>query len=264
MDTTLLEKIATNTEKIALNTEPKTSFYILLSERSSHIKTKFRPVIELDKNKKYEMALVNLETYYSFPNIDVSNNNFRYSPNKGTTWFDIDIPEGCYELTDIIEYIHKIMKENGHYNLSAAKHNINIEPNNNTLKCVLNLTADYEVDFSTANSIRTVLGFNAQVYKSGYHESENIVNIMNVSSLIITSDIITSSYKNGTTENIIHNFFPPVGPGFKVLENPVKILYLPITLQTLSSMETKLVDQNGKLINLRGEELTIRFHIREI
>jgi hypothetical protein len=28
-------------------------------------------------------------------------------------------------------------------------------------------------------------------------------------------------------------------------------------------METKLTDQNGKLLNLRGEEVSIRFHIRE-
>ena len=34
-------------------------------------------------------------------------------------------------------------------------------------------------------------------------------------------------------------------------------------MNTISSMETKLIDQNGKLINLRGEELSIRFHIRE-
>ena len=264
METALLEKIATNTEKTARNTEPKSSFYILLSEKSSRIKTKFGPAIELNTNKKYEMALVNLETYYSFPNIDVSNNNFRYSPDKGATWFDIVIPEGCYELADIIEYFHKIMKKNGHYNSGADKHYINLEPNNNTLKCVLDLATDFEVDFTTENSIRTVLGFNAQVYKPGYHESENIINILNVSSLIITSDIIGSSYINGATENIIYSFFPNVSPGYKIIEVPVNLVYLPITLKTLSSMETKLKDQNGKLINLRGEELSIRFHIREI
>jgi len=210
------------------------------------------------------MALVNFETYYSFPNIDNSNNNFRYSPDKGTTWFDINIPEGCYELTDMIEYIHRIMRENGHYNLSTVKHYIDLEPNNNTLKCVLNVAADYEVDFSTANSIRTVLGFNARVYKSGYHESENIVNILSVSCLIITSDIIGSSHINGATENIIFATFPSSAPGYKIIEARRVLIYIPITLQTLSSMETKLQDQNGKLINLRGEELSIRFHIREI
>ena len=119
------------------------------------------------------------------------------------------------------------------------------------------LAANFEVDFTTANSIRTVLRFNAQVYKSGYHDSEKIVNIMNVSSLIITSDKIGPSYKNGATENIVYSFYPNVSPGYNVI-------YLPISLQTLSSMETKLQDQNGKLINLRGEKLSTRFHIKEV
>ena len=149
METALLEKIANNTDQIARNTEPKSSLYTLLSEKSSRISTKFGPLIEL--NKKCGMALVNLETYYSFPNIDVSNNEFRYSPDKGTTWFNIAIPERSYELRDIITYIHRIMKENGNYNLSAGKHRINLESNNNTLKCVLNLATNFEVDFTTTN-----------------------------------------------------------------------------------------------------------------
>lgn len=260
----LLERIATNTEKTASNTEPKDSFHILLSEKSTKIKTKFRPLIQLKNNKKYEMALVNLETYYSFPNIDASNNNFRYSPDSGTTWINIDVPEGSYEIADINEYIQRVMKENGHYDSIADEFCITLEPNNNTLKSVLNIATSYKVNFTTANSIRTVLGFNALVYTSGYNESENIVNIMNVSSLRITSDIISSSYTNGSTENIIYSFFPNVGPGYKIIEIPMNLIYLPITMHTISSMETKLVDQNGKLINLRGEELSIRFHIKEV
>ena len=169
MDTALLEKIATNT---ARNAEPKSSFYILLSEKGSQIKTKFRPLIELDKNKKYEMALVGLETYNSFPNIDASNNNFRYCPDNGTSWFNIDIPEGSYEITDINEHIQRIMKENGH----AA--DIALGSNNNTLKAVVEIAPNYKVDFTTPNSIRTVLGFNAQVYTSGCNESENIVSFI--------------------------------------------------------------------------------------
>ena len=122
------------------------------------------------------------------------------------------------------------MKENGHYDLSAAKHYLNVEPNNTTLKCVLNLATDFEVDLTTTNSIRTVLGLNAQVYKPGYHESENIINILNVSSSIITSDIIGSSYINGATESIIYSFFPNVSPGYKIIEVPVNLVYLPIIL----------------------------------
>lgn len=264
METALLERIATNTEKTAKNTEQKSSFYILLSEKSTHIRTKFRPLIQLDKDRKYEMALVNLETYYSFPNIGSSNNNFRYSPDNGVTWVNINIPEGSYEIVDINEYIQRIMRENGHYDTAAEEYYITLEPNNNTLKSVLGIPTNYKVDFTTENSIRSVLGFKSKIYSAGYNESENIVNIISVNSLRITSDIIGSSYSNGSTENIIYSFFPSVGPGYKIIEVPVNLVYLPITVNTISSMETKLIDQNGKLINLRGEELSIRFHIKEV
>ena len=49
---TLLEKIVLNTEKVARNTEPKESFIILLSERSSQIRTKFNPLIQLYRQKQ--------------------------------------------------------------------------------------------------------------------------------------------------------------------------------------------------------------------
>lgn len=250
-------------EKIARNTDPKASFYILISENSTRIKTRFNPLIQLDNTKKYEMALVSLETYYSFPNIDSKNNNFRYSPDNGATWVNIDIPEGSYEITDINDYIQRIMKGTGHYDAIHDQFYISIEPNYNTLKSVVDIGANYRVDFTTNNSIRTVLGFNSQILTAGYNESEIIVNILSVNSLRVTSDIIGSSHVNGGTENIIYSFFPNVGPGFKIIQEPLNLIYLPVTLSTVSQMETKLIDQSGKLINLRGEELSIRFHIRE-
>ena len=260
----VLEQMLAEIKQIRINTSPKNSFYIILQGNSSRICTSLGPPIQLDVDKTYEMALVSLETYYSFPNIDSSNNNFRYSPNNGDDWYDINIPEGSYELEDINEYIQRIMRDNGHYNSKFDKYGITLEPNNSTLRSVLEIKAKYQIDFTTPNSVRTVLGFNAKVYSSGYNESENIVNIISVNSLKVTSDIIGSSYSNGVTENIIYSFFPSVGPGYKIIEVPVNLIYLPITISTISSMETKLTDQTGQLINLRGEELSMRFHIREV
>lgn len=115
-----------------------------------------------------------------------------------------------------------------------------------------------------ANSIRTVFAFNLQVYSQGPHESENIVNILSINSLRITNDIIRSSYSNGSTKNIIYAFFLDVGPGYKIIEKPANLIYLPIIMNTISMMETRLIDKDGKPINLCSEELTIRFHIREV
>ena len=83
-----LEKLAATMEKVERSTDPKSSFYILVSQKSSKIRTRYNPLIELDASKKYEMALVNLESYYSFPNIEAKNNNFKYSPDgviRGST-----------------------------------------------------------------------------------------------------------------------------------------------------------------------------------
>ena len=235
----------------------------MISDRGTRIRTKFNPLIQLDERKKYEMALVSLETYYSFPNIDSANNNFRYSPDNGTNWIKINIPEGCYEITDINEYIKRTMKDNGHYDAANDRYYITIEPNNNTLKSVMSIGSNYKVDFRPTYSISTILGFNSQKYSKGYNESENIVNILSVNSLRVTSDVIGSSYTNGGTENIIYSFFPNVGPGYKIVQEPMNLIYLPVILNTISQMETKLVDQNEKLMNLRGEERSIRFHIKE-
>jgi len=43
-------------EKIALNTEPKESFQILVADIKTRITTRFNPHIQLKKNKCYEIG----------------------------------------------------------------------------------------------------------------------------------------------------------------------------------------------------------------
>ena len=97
-------------EQIERNTSPNTSTQIVVSENSTKIKTTFNPPIELDHTRKYQMALVNLETYYSFSNLSDENNVFRYSPGfiegdstRQRQWVEVQISEGSYNLIDIAE-----------------------------------------------------------------------------------------------------------------------------------------------------------------
>ena len=85
-------------KKIVKNTEHKTSFQIIVSDNNSSFNTMLNPALQLDRDKKYEIALVNLETYYTFPNIDETNNVFIYSPDNSNSWVKIKIPEGSYEI----------------------------------------------------------------------------------------------------------------------------------------------------------------------
>ena len=67
-------------KQVLNNTERKRSFSIVVSDNKTRLKTWFKPTIQLDKKKGYEIALINPKTYYSFPNIDKSKNCFSYSP----------------------------------------------------------------------------------------------------------------------------------------------------------------------------------------
>ena len=67
----------------------------------------------------------------------------------------------------------------------------------------------------------------------------------------------------GTQSPVAYNFFPNDAHGQKILEAPHNLIYLPVTVDVISTLSVWLTDQHGKLLDLRGEELTIRFHLRE-
>ena len=154
-----------------------------------------------------------------------------------------------------------------------------------TLKATLKFgkpgpTTRYWVDFSVANSLASVLGFNKEEYTylerredpldpdkvtsyTDYYESENLVRIDDVTSIRITNNIIGDSYSNGKNVNDTYAFLPDVSPGFKTIEKPIHLFYYPIVVNKISRIETKIVDQKGNLIDFRGEDIIIRFHVRE-
>ena len=91
-----------------------------------------------------------------------------------------------------------------------------------------------------------------------------MVNIPTINSILDNIDIISGSYVNGSTQPKIYSFFQDVSPGYTIIENPHNLLYLPITSDTIRSITIWLTYQNGNELNLRGENLSMRFHLREI
>jgi hypothetical protein len=100
-------------KQIEINTRPRQSFQLVEESNKSDFTTNYGTPIKLDG--KSELALVNLETYYSFPNSDLSYNILKYSHDSGVTWHTILIPEGIYELDEINQAIEQQMKQNNHY-----------------------------------------------------------------------------------------------------------------------------------------------------
>ena len=150
------------------------------------------------------------------------------------------------------------MRKNGHYDKASDKDDIEISANTHTFK------NNYEVDFGQHNSINSLLGFQGTLYTSGFNKSENMVDILTINSILVNIDIISGSYVNGSTQSTIYAFLPDVSPRYKIIDNTHNLLYLPITTDTIHSITIWLTDQNENELNLRGENLSMRFHLKEI
>ena len=71
-------------------------------------------------------------------------------------------------------------------------------------------------------------------------------------------DIISGSYVNGIARHTIYSFFPNLSPGHKIVGNPKTVIYLPITLHVIHSIQITLEDQDGDQLDIQGVK-TLRF-----
>ena len=209
------------------------------------------------------MALTSLETYHSFPNINENNNIFKYSSDNGATWKIIKIPKGSYGLLGIYNEILRGFRENGDYDEINKKYPIILLGNKNTSQIIMEISANYKVDFTVPNSINTVSGFNSIKYNEGNHKSENIIDILPVNSIFVHVENVIGSYMLGIASSVLYSFFPNVAPGVKIIERPFQRVYLPIITQDIHEIRLKLTDQTGKILDLRGENLTVSLHLTE-
>lgn len=197
----------------------------------------------------WEIGLVDLSTFNSIPNIENNvNNKFYYGDNQ-----EIIIEQGAYEIQDIESYIINQLKGKGVV--------FSLKANNNTLKA--EIFCSEKIDFTKKHSLRELLGFNEKILdKNVKYSSDNPVNIIKVNTIRVECNVAKRSFFNGKENHILHTFFPVVPPGFKIVEIPRTIIYLPINVQRVNNITVHLKDQNGDLINFGDETVSLRLHIR--
>jgi hypothetical protein len=255
-----MEKILKEIKTILSSHRESYSFY-LYSERGSDWTTPLQHPLFLDPTKHYEIALISLETFHSIPNIRADNNMLMYSTDKGNSFRYISIPVGSYELGQINDVI-----------ASEVGTAIEIKPNTATLHSIIKISdVNVQVDMSRS-TLRTVLGFNAttpegkpNILEMGSVESENTVNIFDISNIFVHCELAGGSYFRGDLSSVLYSFFPAVGIGHKIIQRPSQPLYLPITKRgSINRIRVWITDQTGLLVNFREEDITVRLHIRSI
>lgn len=126
----------------------------------------------------------------------------------------------------------------------------------------IKLETDVIIDFTPKDCIASVLGFENRVLSKGLHKSDRIVNITNVNNIRIDCDLTTGSFHNGKSTHTIYEFSPNVDAGYKINEQPRHLVYLPVIRRRINTINITIVDQNGDLVDFRGEQITCRIHIK--
>lgn len=234
------------------------SLTVSISGTTSNLRSSFFPPLLFKEDKEWDVALLDFTTYNSIPNIiEGVNNKIYYSENTDfglRSYKTIELETGSYEIEDI----NSVLQNN------LGKQNINLKANNNLLKS--EITSKFYIDFSKPASIGALLGFsnNPQpLIPNTKHIGVNTVNIIKVNVINITCNIVHGAFKDGVDGHIIHSFYPTVAPGFKIVEKPHNLVYLPLNVSRISDINLIILDQDNELIDFRGETITVRLHIKQ-
>lgn len=227
---------------------------ICLTSRDSRMKCTLFPPFDMTSSEEWEMGFIDLMTYNSIPNVEEGENNKIYIEGEN----EIVLPTGSYEIEDINRYIVTELRKRN----SLTK--FVLSANSNTLKS--EVFCSKNIDFTKTNTIASLIGFNKNdmLQANINHTSPNPVSIIKVDVIRITCNIVRGSYRDGIEGHVLHEFYPSVGPGYKIVEKPHSVKYLPVNKQSyLTEFYISLEDQNGELVNFRGENINLRVDIRK-
>ena len=224
-------------------------YTLTLNGTSSELSCDIFPPLEVESTS--QICLLSLQTNNSIPNIEPGCNTIGFRNMIGQRE-DVIIPTGSYEFDNLESVIQKNMPEYIEW--------FELKANNTTLKCIL--SCSHDVDLSVENSIAKLLGFRNELYTTGNnYESESTVKIMKINSIKVMCNLITGSFCDGAPSQIIHELYPTVPPGYKIVEVPRHPVFYALNTTLISRVYIALKDQNDCLINLRGEPITIRLQI---
>lgn len=228
--------------------------------------TKFEPAVILPPNKKYKIALLRHQGAYSWHNVEAqyNNNTCRYSADDGISFITVVFPNGIYSYNDINDYLHAVMKENGHWNTVNETYYINIRFNIVTFRVDLDITnLNYIFDFYT-QEFGSLFGFINQIYYISTSSQQLPDITRGIDNLYIHCSLVKNSLVNGTTSDVIFVYETSnLTRSYSYQLEPYNLVFNPMIGNVIDTITMRLTNDKNTDLDLNGIDLSYSLVIRE-
>lgn len=286
-----------------MNTIILNSTNIVSGSNNSSLTYRFPNSVTFDE---HQVAVQSVSMYYSWQNINnttLKNNTFSYSwvVAGTTTTYNVTIPSGLYEISDINNYLQFVFIQNGHYLINTVSQNVYyaeflVNPNTYSINIVTypvptSLPTGWSQPVANVqtgalawpgypttffNPLITIpASFNLIMgYAAGFVTSQNTGanTILTYSSSVapqvapqpnalITISNISNIY--AVPSSVIYNIYANVGFGQLINQEPAEYAFVDLLKGSTNSLTIRFVGNDGSALNILDPNITILLLIRK-
>ena len=236
---------------------------IIVTGKGSDLLTQFETPIYIKDDEYAEIGMKSFSFYNSIPNITKDVNNCLQIAVPGSSYQNVALSTGAYEVSSIEREIIEWIKFK-YPNLKDVDEQFKLEANSALLKAQFIFLNDYGFNFDVPNSIARTLGFNPKRKErgKGKYTGESIVKISNVSSILINCSISEPNFINNKFAQFIFNCTINVGNGFRLTRELTNITYKNVNTNQISSVRIWFTDERGHLLDIRNEQALVTLSLR--
>ena len=253
-------------EQIAYNTRPKVEEHmVIVMDKSTHEEHLSQPL--QTNTKQFKVAVTFLTGYNGIFNLKNLNNKFHFmeSTTDEDGFVQITIKPGAYEIEVVDKELKRVNINENHF--TGANYPFKIKPDFSTLGGIIEISPQGPIiSFMFDDSMRDLLGINAETLYEEYNLSQNPVDIISFDNIFIETDIAKGMIYKGKRSGIIHKWSINVSPGYIFVErfSGGFTWYMMESKDVISSFCFILKIENGNLVSFNGQSFTFRLSIKEL
>jgi hypothetical protein len=229
------------------------SYTFSLHGYGSRVETDISEAIHTDAGQ-WRIGVLGFHAFNTVKNvIDKKNNVLTYwAGNRAHTAV---IPEGNYDLEALQEAFQEALPEG---------ETLVLHGENATQRIQLYSTA--RLDFRVPGSPAGLLGFPSDrvLHPDFWHESSEPIELLHFRLVRLHCNVVSGSFEGtGQPSTILHEFSPKTPPGFKIIEEPQNVVYLPINTPRISHIVVDVTDERNRPLDFGTEHrVDVRLHLQ--